>query len=173
MVGEIVCVNPFEMRDHKRRLDDTIDRFEKILAADIYPRTEIFSAPVNFYFLKKAHINQQYYIGEAAGFQDYLAGFGMLYAFKSGYLAAKSIIEDCDYDRLWQKVLLKPMQISAVNRKLYEMLSNPGYEKLIDLLNSSNPVIRKLLGGEDLGHIMKKIYNHALSYLLRPLLFRF
>lgn len=171
-VGEIVCLNPIEMKDHKRRLDDTVDRFEKILKADIHSRTEIFSAPVNFYFLKKANINKQYYIGEAAGFQDCLAGFGMLYAIKSGYLAAKSIIEDCDYDPLWREVMLKPMQISAVNRKLYEKLSNAGYEKLIDLLNSTNPVIRKLIGGSDLRNIMNKIYNHSLSFLLRYLLTR-
>jgi len=171
-VGEIVCVNPIEIKNHKRRLDDTVDRFENILKADIYPRSEIFSAPVNFYFLQKANINKQLYIGEAAGFQDCLAGFGMHYAFKSGYLAAKSIIEDCDYDCLWQEVMLKPMQISAVNRKLYEKLSNAGYEKLIDLLNSSNPRIRKMLGGKDFKNVMKKIYNHSLSYLLRFLLSR-
>jgi flavin-dependent dehydrogenase len=169
-VGEIVCVNPVGMKNHKQRLDDTVNRFEGILEADICPRTEIFSAPVNFCFLQETNINKQYYIGEAAAFQDCLAGFGMLYAFKSGYLAAKSIIEGCDYDRLWQEAILKPMQISTVNRKLYEKLSNAGYEKLIGLLNSSNPAIRKLLGGKDLRHIMKKIYNYPLSYLLRFLL---
>ncbi|UCD82282.1 MAG: NAD(P)-binding protein [Desulfobacterales bacterium] len=169
-VGEIVCVNPVDLRDHRRRLDDTVDRFEGILKAEISPLAETFSATCNFYFLKKAMINKQYYIGEAAGFQDCLAGFGMRYAFKSGYLAAKSIIEDCDYDHIWKEDLLKPMEISAANRKIYEKLSNAGYEKLIDLLKSSNPVIRKLLGGEDLRQVMKKIYNHSLSFLLRFLL---
>ena len=171
-VGEIVCVNPVDLRDHRRSLDDTVDRFEGILKAKISPLAETFSATCNFYFLKKAMINKQYYIGEAAGFQDCLAGFGMRYAFKSGYLAAKSIMEEGDYDRLWKKDLLNPMGISIANRKIYEKLSNAGYDKLIDLLNSSNPVIRKLLGGKDFRQILKKIYNHSLSFLLRYLLAR-
>ena len=168
-VGEVVCVNPTGMKEHKRRLDDTVDRFEGILKAKIGSRAESFSAGVNFNFLENSH-NNQYCIGEAAGFQDCLAGFGMLYAFKSGYLAAKSILEDCDYNRQWKEVLLKPLQISAVNRNLYEKLSNAGYEKLIDLLNNTNPVIQKLIGGKDLRHILKRIYNHSLSNLLRFLL---
>ena len=102
--------------------------------------------------------------------QDCLAGFGMLFAFKSGYLAAKCIADDCTYDRLWKEALLKPMQISAVNRKLYEKLSNAGYEKLIELLNNTNPVIQKLIGGKDLRHILKRVYNHSLSNLLRFML---
>ncbi len=37
------------------------------------------------------------------------------------------------------------------------------------MLDSQNWVIVKLLGGDDLQHILKKIYNHALSYFLRPM----
>ena len=38
--------------------------------------------------------NRIYYVGENAGFQDALFGFGMRYAMHSGYLAAQSIIEN-------------------------------------------------------------------------------
>ena len=53
---------------------------------------------------------------------------------------------------------------------LDDTLSNAGYEKLIELLKNTNPVIQKLMGGKDLRHILKRIYNHSLSKLLRFLL---
>lgn len=40
------------------------------------------------------------YVGENAGFQDALWGFGIKYAMYSGYLAAKSIINDNSYQEL-------------------------------------------------------------------------
>lgn len=39
------------------------------------------------------------FIGEAAGLQDFLWGFGMKYAFASGFLAAQSIINGEDYEK--------------------------------------------------------------------------
>ena len=42
--------------------------------------------------------NQKLFVGEAAGFQDFFLGFGMKYALLSGYAAAKSIMEEKDYD---------------------------------------------------------------------------
>ncbi len=61
-------------------------------------------------------------IGERGGFQDYLFGFGMRYAFLSGHLAAQSIIQGTDYESLIKKELLNMMKSSLVNRYLYEKL---------------------------------------------------
>ena len=94
-----------------------------------------------------------------------------MYAFRSGYHAAQSIIHNDDYDRRWQMDLLNPMEVSRTNRYLFEKLSNDGYEKLVKMLDSPNPVIVKLLGGDDLKSVLKKIYNHTPSRLLRPILF--
>ena len=95
----------------------------------------------------------------------------MIYAFKSGYCAARSIIENIDYDKLWKKEFLKQLKVSAINRRIYERLSNEGFEKLVDMLNSKNFIITRLRGGEDLKDIMKRLYNDPISLLLRPLLF--
>jgi flavin-dependent dehydrogenase len=170
-IGEIASINPVEIKDHKARFDLTVKRFEEILNFKITSVIHRFAAPGSLYFLKKAKINNQYFIGEAAGFQDCLAGFGMMYAFKSGYYAAKSIIEKSDFDTLWQADMLKPMYVSLRNRALFERLSNVGYEKLIGMLNMKNSLVLKLLGGDDLQLILKKLYNHSLSYLLRPVVF--
>lgn len=170
-VGEITCVNPVNNKDHIARLEKTVERCEKMFAIKIKNIMERSSAPLSFGPLKQARINHQYFVGEAAGFQDCFMGFGMLYAFKSGYLAAKSIIDDRDYNQLIDNELLKPMQISCANRVLWEKLSNKGYERLIHLLNSRNPIVKSFLGGDDLRLILKKLYIRSLSPFLRPFLF--
>jgi len=66
-------------------------------------------------------------VGEQAGFQDTLWGFGMRLAISSGVLAARSILNGENYDRLWQRELKPQMETSVVNRALYSMLGNGGY----------------------------------------------
>jgi flavin-dependent dehydrogenase len=170
-VGEIVSINPVGYKDHLKRLDKTVARFEEILSIKIEKISERFAAPLSFEALNPAVANYQYFVGEAAGFQDALMGFGMLYAFKSGYLAAKSIVEDIDYQQLLDKEIMRPIRVSAINRVLFEKFTNQGYERLINILNSQNPVIRKFKGGRTLRQFLKKLYNHSMSYFLRPLLF--
>jgi flavin-dependent dehydrogenase len=165
-IGQIVSISPLQRRDQIERLRLIIRRFEQILKIEIENSGERFSATVSFNFLRSAKVNNQYFVGEAAGFQDCLAGFGMMYAFKSGYFAATSIIENCDYDRLWQEDFIKPMEISFRNRQIFEKLSNRGYHTLVDVLNSENKAIRKLLGGNDLRLILKKVFNYSIP---RPL----
>jgi flavin-dependent dehydrogenase len=164
-------VNPIGIKDHRVRSENTVNRFEEILSIKVEKISEKFSAPLNFDPLHQTPLNNQYFVGEAAGLKDCLMGFSMLYAFKSGYLAAKSIIENLDYHQLLNIEILKPIKISAANRVLFEKLSNKRYERLINLLNSRSPIIRSLFGGNDLRLIMKKLYNHSLSHILRPLLF--
>jgi hypothetical protein len=166
-VGQIVCVNPAQSKDHIKRLNLTVRRFEQIMSTKIESNQNRFSAPGSFYFKRSAVVKQQYYIGEAAGFQDCLFGFGMIYALKSGYLVAKSIIEGEDYDRLWKQEILEPMKISIKNRRIFEKLSNKGFERIVALFKSRNLLVRKLWGGDDLRHRMKKAYNHSLPIFFR------
>ena len=171
-LGEIACINPVNHKDHIIRLEKTIKRFEELYSVKIEKIIERFSAPLSFDPLNQAHINNQYFVGEAAGFQDCFYGFGMLYAFKSGYLAAKSITEGLDYSQLLYSEILKPIHVSVANRVLFEKLTHKGYERLINVLNSRNPIVRSFLGGNDVNQILKKLYNRSLSHVLRFLLFR-
>jgi flavin-dependent dehydrogenase len=170
-VGLIATINPTERKDHIARFHKTVDRFEEILNVKVGTVNRRFAAPGSLQVTRNAKINGRYFIGEAAGFQDCLAGFGMMYAFRSGYHAAQSIIKNDNYNHRWQTDMLKPMQASGKNRFLFEHLSNNGYEKLIDVLNSNNPLILKMLGGNDLQLILNRLYNRSLSYLLRPVVF--
>jgi flavin-dependent dehydrogenase len=66
-------------------------------------------------------------IGEQAGFQDALAGFGMRYALRSGLIAARSIIQGADYTSLWRRELLPLLRTGIVNRFLFGLIGEPGW----------------------------------------------
>jgi flavin-dependent dehydrogenase len=63
-------------------------------------------------------------IGEAAGLQDFVAGFGMRYAYQSGYLAAESIIHGYDYVAAAEEAFSRKLKASIVNRWLWEKVLN-------------------------------------------------
>jgi len=167
-IGEITSCNPVGTKDLKKRLETTIKRFEKIYSIKV-KKKEYFAGGVDFHFSLKENINNQLYIGEAAGFQDNLAGFGMGYAFRSGYLAAKSIIKKKDYDKLWKKEFLKQLKISYYNRKIYNKLNNKRYEKIITIFRK-NSLLKKLAGGDDFRKVLKKAYNTSISRIFYPII---
>jgi len=71
------------------------------------------------------------FVGEAAGFQDYLFGLGLRYALTSGHLAARSILENRDYNELWREALGPKQETSLVNRFLYEAGGNFGLSMFV------------------------------------------
>ncbi len=81
---------------------------------------------MNFHLKRRATKGGARYVGEAAGFQDYLFGLGIRYALTSGWLAARSILEERDFDELWQRELAPKQETSLVNRFLYEAGGNTG-----------------------------------------------
>lgn len=93
------------------------------------------------------------YVGENAGFQDALWGFGIKYAMLSGYLAARSIIEKKNYDELCKAYLYPKLQTSLANRWLFAHLYNTGYTFILNKMKSMGDVIPAL----------RKHYNTSLS----------
>ncbi|HHI92813.1 MAG TPA: FAD-binding protein [Gammaproteobacteria bacterium] len=81
----------------------------------------------NFRIPKSAYSGPHPQVGEQAGFQDTLWGFGMRLAIHSGVLAAQSLLNGENYDTLWQRALLPQMQTAVVNRALFSLLGNRGY----------------------------------------------
>ena len=136
----------------------------------------------NFHIMDNYFKDEKYWVGEAAGMQDKLWGFGMRYAITSGYLAAKSIIESRDvkgnkikeiegnnmkeiekvkgylYDKLIKERFVNQLKTSAVNRFFYEKLGNGGYRFFVDKAKN-NPF-----------KFLNKAYN---SNFLRKVLFHF
>jgi flavin-dependent dehydrogenase len=64
-------------------------------------------------------------VGEAAGLQDLLWGFGIRTALTSGYLAAQSILKSESYPNSLDKALTPYLKASMVNRYLWEKFSLP------------------------------------------------
>ena len=78
-------------------------------------------------------------IGEHAGFQDALAGFGLRYAIRSGRLAAKSLIHGNDYTKAWQYMLQPGLRAGVANRFLFNQTGPRGIDYLIGKLGRGNP----------------------------------
>ena len=80
-----------------------------------------------------------FYIGESAGLQDLLWGFGIRFAFKSGYLAAQSVIGKKDYEEIAKKYFSNRLKESVVSRYLVKnFLSKRNYSFLIDIAKNLN-----------------------------------
>ncbi len=94
-------------------------------------RPQYFGGFGNF-FLKESYVKGgRMYVGESAGLQDCLFGFGMRYAFVSGYLASRSVVEGTDYESLLRLELGSIMKCSLVNRYRFEKLGTSAQRMLL------------------------------------------
>ncbi len=85
-----------------------------------------FGGFANFRLSRRAVQGGHPVIGEQAGFQDALAGFGLRYAIRSGVLAARSVIEGVDYCRLWRRELLPQLRVGLSNRLIFGLVGERG-----------------------------------------------
>lgn len=85
----------------------------------------------NFHIPSTAVTGVHPVVGEEAGFQDFLWGFGMRHAILSGVLAARSLLGGEDYEVLWRRELEPAMWSSMVNRALFSLLGNRGYRWIL------------------------------------------
>ena len=114
----------------KERLPRIVEGFRSRVDFDMR-ESRYFAASVGFGFPRTAQKNGKLYVGEAAGFQDSLAGFGIRMCMTTGYLAAQSIIEGRDYDAMWRARYGELLKVGAVNRFFQELLGNRGYPLLL------------------------------------------
>jgi flavin-dependent dehydrogenase len=105
-----------------------------------------FAACVGLGLPRTAQRAGKLYIGEAAGFQDVFAGFGIRMAIGTGYLAARSLLTGQDYDRLWQARYASLMRAAAVNRWLQEAAGNRGYDAMLWYMRHKAGAGRALVG---------------------------
>ena len=139
--GCIISVLRKDFKNSKDYLKNTIKKFK-----EIYPKLKIknpkqMSGYMNCFLLKDYTYKNKLIVGETAGLQDFMWGFGMRCAFVSGYLAARSIIENKDYNELI-KDIIPYVKCSIVNRFLYEIPGNKGYKFLLNNLDKSENLIK-------------------------------
>ena len=111
-------------------VERTVSAFQRLTGLEmVNPRPH--GGAGNFRIPMRAVTGVHPVVGEQAGFQDFLLGFGMRYAIVSGVLAARSLLEGKDYDPLWQRELEPLMASSMVNRVIFNMLGNRGYRWIL------------------------------------------
>lgn len=98
-------------------------------------------------------------VGEQAGFQDALAGFGMRYALRSGILAARSLLEGTDYARLWRRDLLPQLRSGVSSRFIFNNVGKRGRRWALRGLSRSDTAAK-----------LRRLYRpSALTRLVYPL----
>ena len=95
-------------------------------------------------------------VGEAAGFQDYLWGFGIRYALHSGYLAAQAISQGSDYNQAIYIQIRPLVYTSLLNRAVYNRAGDGVYRFLIEWFSTS-PHLVELLHGRYRASIPKQL----------------
>jgi len=119
-----------DFKNEKIYLERTVKEFERLL--DLKMENPVFHGGAgNFRIPSSAVSGGHPIIGEQAGYQDFLWGFGMRYAIASGLLAAESLLENKNYELLWRQYLNKNIQASMVNRVVYAKLGNRGYRWML------------------------------------------
>jgi hypothetical protein len=107
-------------------------------------------------------------LGERAGFQDPLAGFGIRYAIRSGILAVRSLLDGADYNSLWRRDLLDLLRTGLANRFFANVTGDRGWRWILS----------RRLTSQDVCQAMRRLYRpttltrtlYPVAYLLHRLL---
>ena len=80
-------------------------------------------------------------VGEQAGFQDALAGFGLRYAFRSGFIAARSLTTKSRYEDMWRREFLPLFRAGTVNRFVFSVLGEHGWRWILKKLSRTDAAL--------------------------------
>ena len=105
-------------------LQRSMESVQRLFGITDFPNLKRWGGYGSFSIPQSCEQNGALLVGEAAGFQDFLFGFGIRNALISGVLAARSIIEGRSYDELWRVRLLPHLKASLINRAVYRRLGN-------------------------------------------------
>jgi len=130
-------------KQEKEYVQKTLETFQRLVGLKM-KNPVAHGGAGNFCIPESAYSGIHPLVGEQAGFQDTLWGFGMRLAISSGALAAQSLLTGENYDTLWQRELKSQMETSIVNRFFYSLMGNRGYRFAIPLL-ASKPDLRASL----------------------------
>lgn len=109
-------------------------------------------------------VGRTLYAGEAAGLQDLLWGFGIRGAIRSGWLAARCLLEGRDYQRAAEAEFETRLKAGVVNRFLWEALRWGDYALILRALRSDAP--RKLRSLYSYNALQRLLYPAA-RYVMR------
>ena len=73
-------------------------------------------------------------------------GFGIRYALLSGYLAARSILNGEDYEKLTRRYILPSQKASLANRLVFDRFGNWGHQRMLNHMSRSDDALGILQG---------------------------
>jgi flavin-dependent dehydrogenase len=120
------------------------------------------------YSNKILKLQNQILIGETAGFQDFLWGFGIKNAVKSGFLAAKTILEGYDYKDYYkyaEKYFKPKLNAGVVNRFFWEKFALSNYTFILNQIHRAEDPLKYLNSFHNFNLLQKLIYPLALFYM--------
>jgi flavin-dependent dehydrogenase len=130
--GTLACCMFDRFREANGYLARTVEFFRGRTGLEmVNPRR--FGGIGNFRWPSTSRDGEALRVGEAAGFQDALWGFGIRMAIVSGHLAARALVSGRprEFDRLWRERLGGLISASFANRSLYRRAGDFGYALLI------------------------------------------
>jgi hypothetical protein len=131
--GTVAACAPTPQTGMKDNLRQVVEGFRGRLGFEV-DEPEYFAASIGYDLPPTARRSGALYAGEAAGFQDWLAGFGLRSAITTGHLSARSLLEGRDYHRLWRARYSRILEASAVNHQVQAAAGQGGYAWLLRYL---------------------------------------
>lgn len=133
--------------DERRYLDATVAFFRREVGLR-WSNAKRFGGSGNYQPVQQVVIGDRSYVGESAGFQDALFGFGLRYALISGHLAGRSDGVNHAYEDAWRDRLGGLNTASVFNRWLYQRLGDRGRRTILKLF----------VAGRDPRRLLQRIY---------------
>lgn len=117
-----LCSVVFHDLSHLNRCFEKTQQFAKErFGLDITQETPVGGIGSYIFGFPK-QMNHSLLVGEAAGLQDFLWGFGIRTAIASGHLASQAIIDKKNYSTIAQNAFSNYLKATLVNRYLWEKL---------------------------------------------------
>ena len=166
-IGSMLSVNFLETdMNASVYFNKTYETFTDLFEIDIRNKKNLGGVGC-FLYKPRLNENKKLYIGEAAGLQDYLWGFGMRYAISSGFYAALSIIEQKNYKKLIKNNLTSRINRSVVNRYFCVKYGPLFYKNLMRLARENNQWHNLLFNAYNPSWYSRVIYPFAKRNLIK------
>lgn len=148
--GTVAACQFDHFHDERQYLAATVDFFEREVGLRWHSARR-FGGSGNFERVLRTVVGQRRYVGEAAGYQDALFGFGLRYALISGHLAGRASgagdVTDCEREEHLHGL----NAASICNRWLYQRLGDRG----------RGWVLKRIVAGRDPRRLLRRIYAPA------------
>jgi flavin-dependent dehydrogenase len=158
-----MCTVLFDRFDEVGRCFETTKRmFEEMLEIEIQESKNV--GGIGGFSLRNIfQVEDRLYVGEAAGIQDFLWGFGIRDAITSGFLAARSIIEGRSYEKMAREHFSRKLRASLVNRYLWDKLIARAYFSILDRVKDVEYGLSLLSRMHRFNFFQRALYPFALS----------